>query len=209
MALPSWLIPAGLGALGFLGGSQKNKTTQTTTNTLDPAYSGLQNALIQQAMSRLNQPQAMSQSQIASGVGKINDTYQIIGQGIGNRAAAQGVSGGAGEMYAMNNLDQARGGDIGQYRAVTVPGIERDWRNQDLASALGVLGTGRYGSQTTQSGGGGLGGGLSGLGGMLGFMYGSGGSGLGGGTSGGSTSPSGGTGTIDWSKLFANYGVNW
>lgn len=165
-----------LGGLGFLGGSQKNKQTQTqtTNNTLDPAYSPLQQALLSQALGKLNAPTALSQSEIAGGVGKINDTYRTIQQGIGNRAAASGMTGSPGEMYAMNNADMARGGDIGQYRAVTVPGLERDLQQRNFTNAANVLGQGRYNQTTTgtSTSGGGLGGGLAGLGGILGFQYG-------------------------------------
>lgn len=214
MPLPAWLIPAGLSALGLIGGGAKSESnqTQTTTNQLDPAYGPLQSLLLKQTMARLNQPQAMSQSQIASGVGAINDTYRTAQQGIQNRAASMGQSGGAGELYALGNADMARAGDIGQYRAVTVPGIERDWSNQDLALGQGILGQGRYSTTTTGTStqGGGVAGALGGLGGMLGFLYGQKGlPGMGGGGSpnlgaigGGAV---GGTGGFDWSSLFKMY----
>ena len=54
------------------------------------------------------------------------------------------------------------------------PLMEREMKSQDLAQALGILGSGRYGSTTTGTSGGGLGGGLEGLGGILGYLYGQG-----------------------------------
>ena len=211
--IPTWLIPAGLSALGLIGGSQKNKTSQTTTNTLDPAYGPLQQALLSQTLSRLNAPTAMSQSEIAGGVGNINDTYRTIQQGIGNRAAQSGMTGSPGELYAMNNVDMARGGDIGQYRAVTVPGLERDLQQRNFTNAMGVLGTGRYGQTTTGTSGGGVGGGLAGLGGMLGYLYGQGAIGGKGGAN--VQTPANGTGPLPggfggnsdwWQQMFAQYG---
>ena len=204
------LLPIGLSLLGALGGSQKNKTSQTTTNTLDPAYGPLQAALLKQTMARLGQTPALTQGEIAGGIGNINNTYRTIQQSIGNRAAQSGQSGGAGEQYALNNADISRGGDIGQFRAVTVPGIERDLQQQNFANAMGVLGTGRYGSTTTGTGGGGAGGALGGLGGMLGYLYGQGAIGGGGGGSnnvrGSGNAPlfSAGGG-IDWASLFKQY----
>jgi len=169
--MPAWLLPAALGAMGFLGGSQKNKQTSTTTNTLDPAYSPLQSALLQQTLSRLNSPTALPPGFESQGIGKINDTFRTVQQGIGNRAAQSGMTGSPGEMYALGNTDMARGGQIADF-STGLPLLERDMRNQDMAFAGNVLGQGRYNSTTTGTSGGGLGGGLAGLGGMLGFMYG-------------------------------------
>lgn len=178
MPLPAWLIPAGLSALGLFGGSRKNKSsqTQTTTNTLDPAYSPLQQALLSQTLARLNSPSALPMGFESNGIGKINDTFRTIQQGIGNRAAASGMTGSPGELYAQGNTDMARGGQIADFRT-GLPLLERDMRNQDMNFASGVLGQGRYNSTTqgTSTSGGGLGGGLAGLGGILGFQYGQGG----------------------------------
>lgn len=168
-----WLIPAGLSLLGALGGSQKSKTTQTTTPQLDPAYGPLQQALLSQTLGRLNSPTALPAGYAAQGIGGINDTYKTIQQGIGNRAASLGQSGGAGELYALGNADIARGGDIAKFRT-GLPLLERDMKNQDLAAALGVLNGGRYSSTTTGTSGGGVGGALEGAGGILGYLYGQG-----------------------------------
>lgn len=214
-----WLIPAGLSLLGALGGSKKQSSTQTqtTSNNLDPAYGPLQQALLQQSLSRLNAPTALSQGEIAGGIGRINNTYSTIQQGIGNRAAQMGQSGGAGEQYALNNADIARGGDIGQFQAVTVPGLERDLKQQNFQNAMGVLGTGRYGQTTTgtSTSGGGAGGALGGLGGMLGYLYGQGGLGGGQGNVPNVQTPANGSGPLPggfggnadwWKQMFAQYG---
>ena len=169
--MPAWLLPAGMAALGLLGGAQKNKQTQTTTNTLDPAYSPLQQALLSQTLARLNSPSALPPGFESQGIGKINDTFRTVQQGIGNRAAASGMTGSPGELYALGNTDMARGGQIADFRT-GLPLMEREMKNQDMNFASGVLGQGRYNSTTTGTSGGGMGGALSGLGGMLGLMYG-------------------------------------
>lgn len=192
--IPPQAIPIGLSLLSFLSGSQKSKTSQTstTTPTGDPAYGPLQQALIAQAMSRINNPSALPAGYEAQGVGKINDTFGVINQGIGNRAAAQGVSGGPTEAYARNISDLNRGGQIAGFRT-GLPLLERGMRMEDLGFAANVLGSQRYGSttNTTSTGGGGLGGGLSNAAGILGFLYGQGA--LGGGSKGGTSA-----GGSDW-----------
>lgn len=167
--------PITIGLLGasFLGGLGKNKQTQTTMPTADPAFSGLQGLLIQQAMSRLNQPSALPAGYETQGIGKINRTFDTIGQGIGNRAAALGVSGGAGEQYANNMANISRGGQIAGFQT-QIPLQERAMRMEDLGFANQVLGSQRYGQTTTSNSGGGLSGGIGNLAGMLGYLYGAG-----------------------------------
>lgn len=179
--------PITIGLLGasLLGGLGKKK--QTTTPTADPAYSGLQKLLIDQAMSRINQPSALPAGYETQGIGKINRTFDTIGQGIGNRAAAMGVSGGAGEQYATNLLNMNRGGQIAGFQT-QLPLQERALRLEDLGFANNVLGSQRYG-QTTSSGGG-FGGGLENLAGMFGYLYGAGK--IGGGGGGSTASAAGG-----------------
>lgn len=184
--MPAWLLPALMAGGSFLGGLAKNKQTQTTAPTSDPAYSGLQKLLIDQAMSRINSPSALPAGFETQGIGQINRTFDTIGQGIGNRAAAMGVSGGAGEQYANNMANISRGGQIAGFQT-QIPLQERAMRMEDLGFANNVLGSQRYGQTTTTEGGGGLGGGLSNLAGMMGYLYGSGK--LGGGGSGASAAP--------------------
>ena len=65
-----------------------------------------------------------------------------------------------------------------------LPLIERQFQQEDLASALQLLGMGQQGSKTVTEGnlgGSRLGGGISGLASMLGFLYGQGAFGGGGG----------------------------
>jgi len=182
-------IPIGAAILSFLAGTQKNKQTQTSTTSPvgDPAYTPLQSALLSQAMQRINSPSALPAGYETQGIGKINDTFSAINQGIGNRAAAQGVSGGPTEAYARNISDLNRGGQIAGFQT-NLPLLERSMRNEDLGFAANVLNSQRYGTSTTgtSTSGGGLGGGLSGAAGILGFLYGQGA--LGGGAKGGGTS---------------------
>lgn len=167
-------VTGGLLATSLLGGLfGKNKQTQTTMPAADPAYGGLQKLLIDQAMSRINSPSALPAGFETQGIGQINRTFDTIGQGIGNRAAAMGVSGGAGEQYANNMANISRGGQIAGFQT-QIPLQERAMRMEDLGFANNVLGSQRYGQTTTSEGGGGLGGGINNLAGMFGYLYGSG-----------------------------------
>lgn len=167
-------VTGGLLATSLLGGLfGKNKQTQTTMPAADPAYGGLQKLLIDQAMSRINSPSALPAGFETQGIGQINRTFDTIGQGIGNRAAAMGVSGGAGEQYANNMANISRGGQIAGFQT-QIPLQERAMRMEDLGFANNVLGSQRYGQTTTNTSGGGLGGGISNLAGMLGYLYGAG-----------------------------------
>lgn len=189
MPIGPWVIPAGAALLSFLSGAQKNKQTSTSTSSPvgDPAYTPLQTALLSQAMQRINSPSALPAGYETQGIGKINDTFATINQGIGNRAAAQGVSGGPTEAYARNISDLNRGGQIAGFQT-NLPLLERSMRNEDLGFAANVLNSQRYGTSTTgtSTSGGGLAGGLGGAAGILGFLYGQGA--LGGGAKGGGTS---------------------
>lgn len=173
-------VTIGLLAASFLGGVGKKKQTQTTSYQGDPAYSGLQQMMINQAMSRLQKPSALPAGYETQGIGSINRTFDTIGQGIGNRAAALGVSGGAGEQYATNMANIARGGQIAGFQT-QIPLQERAMRLEDLGFANSILGSQRYGQTTTGTSGGGFGGGLENLAGMFGYLYGSGKIGGGGG----------------------------
>lgn len=203
------VIPAATALLAFLSGSQKNKSTQTQTSTPvgDPAYGPLQQALLSSAMQRINSPSSLPAGYETQGIGKINDTFATINQGIGNRAAAQGVSGGPTETYARNISDLNRGGQIAGFQT-NLPLLERTMRNEDLGFAANVLSSQRYGTSTTgtSTSGGGIGGGLGQAASILGYLYGQGGLG-GGGTSGGAPAfpPGGGFSGGDPASWLADF----
>ena len=172
-SIAPFVIPAALAGLSFLSGLGKNKSTQTstTTPTFDPAMDPLKNLALQFAQKRLSSPSGLPPGFEANGISRINETTDLIGQSIGNRAAAAGVSGGPSEQYAHNIADINRGGQINTFRT-GLPLLERDLQNQDLAQALSILSMGRGTSTTGEtSSGGGVSGGLDGLASMLGFLY--------------------------------------
>lgn len=179
-------IPLALGAASFFGGmfGKGGKKTSTTMPQLDPAYSGLQSALLPMITKRLQQSSALPAGYGEARTSEINQGYRSARTALANRLAARGLSSspvaGSGEAV----LEGQRFGDITRMKQ-TLPLIDRQFQQEDLASALELLQLGR-GSTTTETGGGSrLGGGLSGLASMLGFLYGQGAFGNGGGSGGG------------------------
>lgn len=177
------LLPAALSGASFLGGlfgnkgKQMQKGTSTTTPTLAPEFRGIQDVLIKNITDRLSRPSALPASYAAGQTSDINHTYDLANQGLANRLSAAGLStspiAGAGQRY----LAGQRGSEIVRMKQ-QIPLINRQLQDQDLASALSLMNFGR--GETTNStgeisgGGSRLGGGISSLASMLGFLYGSG-----------------------------------
>lgn len=168
-------IPLALGGASFLGGlfGKGGKKTSTTMPQLDPAYSGLQSTLLPMIMKRLQQGSALPAGYGEARTSEINSGYRNARTALSNRLAARGLSqspiAGSGEA----TLEGQRFGDITRMKQ-SLPLIERQFGQEDLASALELLQLGR-GSTTTEMGGGSrLGGGISSLATMLGFLYGQG-----------------------------------
>lgn len=185
-------IPIGLSALSFLGGLFKHKQTQnqtsTTTPTFDPTMVPLKDRLVSATMRRLNGSGGYDAARNITNTNLqgVNQAAAGARAGLAARLAASGIHGGAAGA-AMGGLENAR---FGQQVGVLnqEPLLGREFQNEDLHSAMGVLGLGRGSTTTgtgTMTGGGGFGGGLEDMGSMLGFLYANGGLGGGKGKTGG------------------------
>lgn len=163
------LIMAGGSLLGGLLGNRKQ--TQTTTPTMDPAYSGLQSQLLSMITNRLRQGSSLPAGYEAGQIGQINNTFARAGQGLQNRLTAAGLANSPVAGAGLANMDAARAGQIVQMQQ-KLPLMERDMQSQDLGMAQALMGMGR-GTQTTQ-GGNMLGGGITSLTDMLAYLYGKG-----------------------------------
>lgn len=170
-------IPIALGAASFLGGMfGKNKQTQrqtsTTTPTFDPAFGGLRDKLIAQAM-RLSGSGGFDAARNITNTNlqNLNDAAGAARMGLGARLAGQGIRGGA-QAGALGAFENARFG-AGINIQNQEPILARQFGLENMQAALGVLGLGR-GQTTTGTGtaesGGGFGAGLGDLGGMLGWL---------------------------------------
>ena len=158
------------GALG--NRSQTNTSTSTTTPTMDPKYSGLQDTLLQSIQGRLSAPSALPQGYETQGIGKINNAFDIVRQAQNNNLTARGL----GASPIAGNVDATRGfqraGQIGQFQA-GLPGVERNFRNQDMGMASELLSMGRgqtYTGTQTQPGNV-AGGSINGFAEMIGYLY--------------------------------------
>lgn len=169
MPLPA-LIPAGLSLFSFLGGLFGNKSEQSQSSTLDPAYGPLQQLLLKHIQSRLTNPSGLPAGYETGGVRDINKSYDLTEQNLGNRLTASGLSSSpiAGNAYGQSQ--RARAGDIGTFRA-NLPLVQRQLQDQDLNLASSLLNFGR-GGMVSGSSGGGVGGGFDSLATMLGYLYG-------------------------------------
>lgn len=175
-----FLIPLALSAASAIGGAlagrKKQTATSTTTPTTDPAFRGIQDVLIKNAMDRLNRPSALPQGYVEGQTAGINRTYDLANQSLQNRLTASGMAQSGPQLAGSRFLQGGRASEIVRLKQ-QAPLIERDMQNQDLMRALSLLSLGR-GSTTTDTGqgggGGGLGGGISGLASMLGFLTGQG-----------------------------------
>ena len=162
----------GLLNLGLAGlGGYLNNTTGARTGlqapVIAPEFQGLAGVLRQRALERLQSPIDTS-SLAAQGISGINDVYRGISQANKNNLTARGLATSpvAGVVDANTNL--ARGGQIASYLN-QLPLIQQQLSNNDIAAGGDVLRFGT-GSQTTLPGSA-LGGGLSNLAGMFGYLY--------------------------------------
>lgn len=164
--MPLPLLPIALGGASFLGGLFGGGGPK-----LDPKYKQLQSILLPTIMNRLK---STPESIRTGAISDINRTYQNASTGLSNRLSARGLSTSPIAGNAEAHLQSRRAGDIVR----VVPQIEEMYRQNAIQDAMQALQVG-YGGAS--AGGSRLGGGISGLAQMLGFLYGSGAIGGGGG----------------------------
>lgn len=171
-------VPLIASFLGGLFGSKKgSKQTSSTVPTLDPAYSGLQSLILPMIQNRLKNPTGLPTGFESSGISAINRTYAAGNQSLENILSSRGLGTSPIAGSALARRDASRLSDISNFRT-QIPIFEKQARDEDLATALQVLGLGRGSTTTYTEGGGGfgsaLGGGIGSLAGMIGFLMASG-----------------------------------
>lgn len=147
------------------------KKTQTTMPSVSKELQPLQNQLIQMAMERINSPTALPKGYETGQIGNINTAFDLIGQSQANNLTARGLGtspvAGAVDAARENN----RAGQIVKMQQ-TLPLLEKQLRDSDLAWAQSLLGLGA--GQTTTTSGNALGSAASSLMDILAFYYGQG-----------------------------------
>lgn len=170
------LIKWGGGLASFIGGlfGHDSSTTSSTTPTLAPQYSPLEQLVLGRITARLQNPTGLPAGYATGGIRQINSTYDAIGQTLNNRLSARGLASSPVAGAAETKLQTSRGGDIGTFRA-NLPLVERQMQNEDLNAAAGILSQGRGSTTTgTSTTGGGAAGGFSDLATYIGYLYGTG-----------------------------------
>lgn len=188
--MPLPLIPLALSGASFLGGllSNRPKTSNssynnTTTQSLAPGASGLNDQLLEMIRGRLSAPSALPTGYQERGIQDINRVFALTDQNRNANLTARGLST---SPVAAIDSNSARAGEISRFNT-SLPLVDRDLRNQDMdfASRLFALQprtTTSSGTGTQTQPGNMLGGGLDSLGSMLGLLMGQGAfGGLGGG----------------------------
>lgn len=207
MPLP-FILPA---ALSFAGGLLKNKasSTSTTTPTYGAEYSPLLQTMRQLALARLRQPTDLSPYR-SSGMQTINQAFGNARMASSNDLTARGLSTSPIAGAVDTNNQNARAASLAGFEN-SIPLLARQLQGEDLGLAAGVANMGRGSTTTgTESGGGGLAGGVTQLAQFLGYAS---GKGAFGGAGGGPVAMDGpGTGGlsgggIDWARIFNGGGM--
>ena len=176
----SWL-PAALGGASVAGGlleGRKGARTQTTSQT--PGQFGEIGELLKQKyQQKLTSPSALPAGYETTGIGNINQTYDLINESLRNKLTSRGLTGSPNEAAVMGRSELQRGGDIVRFQN-QLPLLERDLQEQDLANAMKLY-YGGTGTETVLPGSA-LGSGLSQGADILAYLYGSGAFGGGGGS---------------------------
>lgn len=177
--MPLPLLPLFLSAAAFGGGLLNKggggKTTVTSSPTLDPAYAGLQSMILPGIMSRLQRKSALPEGLMERNTADINKAFEGGRTSLENILSARGLNTSPIAGGAFRRLEGQRASEIGRMKT-SLPILDEELKRQDLMDALQALQLGR-GTRTVEEGGGAggrLGGGVSSLAGMLGFLYGQG-----------------------------------
>lgn len=137
----STLIPVAAGAIGGVLENREAARRSTTTPTLSPEYKTLNDLLRARAEQRLKDTIDMSGYE-ANGLANINDAYSGADAAIENSLTARGLSRSpvAGNAVTQSNL--RRGGDAAQFLN-TIPQLQRQYQNEDMGFASGLLNANR------------------------------------------------------------------
>lgn len=154
-------------AASAIGGWISSKRKSSSTPTLDPKYSPLEQQVLSLVQQRLGTSTDLSGYQ-AQGTQDINHTFDLLKQSQSNDLTARGLSTSpvAGAVDATR--ENARGGQVSSF-INSIPLLRRQLQAQDIGLANGVLGQGR-GTTTTEQSGGGAAGSAESIAAMLGYL---------------------------------------
>ncbi len=154
------LIPtiasAGIGAIGGALGNTQGARTSTSTPTIAPGYQSLAQLLQQRAMQRLNTDTNLSGFQ-STGLENIGQSFRNAQTGLNANLTARGLATSPVAAAAQARLGVAQAGQNAQFMN-TIPLIQRQFQNEDMANALGQVtqlgrGTSNVGAGSALAGG--------------------------------------------------------
>lgn len=137
------------GAGSIIGGSLSNKSS--TTPTLDPTYSPLQQQMLKLLQGRLSGPSALPAGLETGGVRSINNTFDVAKQTSDQSLVRRGLATSPVAATVDTARNNERAGAVGTFRA-GLPLIAQQLQTQDLGLANSALAQGR-GTQTESGGG--------------------------------------------------------
>jgi hypothetical protein len=150
-----------------VGGALSNKSSASSTPTLDPRLASLQDLVQQIVMQRLRSG-SLPPAYEASGIKGINAGYEGATTSLNADLTARGLAASPVAGAAVGKLQTRRAGDIGNFET-SLPLVQRQLQSEDLAGARNLLAAGR-GISSTESSGGGAAGAFENLAAMLGYM---------------------------------------
>jgi len=167
------LILAGASAAGGYLANRRSPQTQTSVNSIDPAYAGLQNIINPMIEKRLSTPLDTGGLR-ATNLTSINKDYGEAQMGLNNALSARGLSTSPIAGAADANLNTKRVGAIAEMDQ-KMPLLQEEYQRQNLLDALNMINSTRSNTTTIMGGGqSGAAGAVSGVASMLGFLYGQG-----------------------------------
>lgn len=143
------------GGASVVGGALSKRSTQSASPTYDPQSQKLRDLVYGQVTQRLNTPVDMA-GYGASGVSGINKTFGLAKQTSDNNLSARGLA----TSPVAANVDATR--ETGRATAVSnfrnsLPLLQRQLQTEDLTQASNLFASGRGGTSTLDTGGGGAG----------------------------------------------------
>lgn len=172
MPLAPVVIASIIGAAGATaGGALSNRSSQSTTPTLDPSMQPLQNTVLAMIQKRLGDG-SLPAGYEANGLKGINAANAGADMNLNANLTARGLASSPIAGNALLRSSIARQGQIGTFES-NLPLVQRQLQNEDLGLSGDILRGGR-GFSTTREEGGGAAGAFTNLAQYMGYLSGKG-----------------------------------
>lgn len=156
------LIVIGASLLANYIGSKLNKpgkqtntsqSTSTTSAGFSPEVASLVSGLIRQKQSEMSRGSSLPQGYSTNAVEGINSAFTGAKTALNADLTARGLGTSPAATGSLQQLEQARGGQIGDLLSTKIPLLERQFKQEDENSLLNLLNMFRTSSTTTTGSG--------------------------------------------------------